>query len=186
MNDYDIYMNFINQIINRENTYWIKKVLTKDYGKIHVAIMVEPFLSYILNGEKTIESRFSKKRISPFEKVERKDIIFLKQSGGGIRAVFEAGEVLSFDQLDPQKILDLRKHYNNRICGSEEFWARKNFSVYATLIEIKELFSLEEIKVSGKNRQSWITLDTAIQHNPDIAKAFYRAGYIENQGHGIQ
>ena len=35
-------------------------------NNVHVAIVNEPFLGYIKNGKKTIESRFTKNKIAPY------------------------------------------------------------------------------------------------------------------------
>lgn len=168
INLHDVLYEILTQVVNKGNIYWIRKILNADYKKIHVAIMVEPYLSYILDGKKTIESRFSKKKVSPFERVERKDIIILKKSGGGIEGVFEAGEVCFFEQLDSQGVLELKKSYNSKICGDEEFWQKKLVSKYATLIEVKSLFLCEQIKVTGKNRQSWLSLDNILTRNKQV------------------
>ena len=43
----------------------------------HLAILVQPFLDLILKGEKTIETRFTKVKCPPFQKVKEGDIILL-------------------------------------------------------------------------------------------------------------
>jgi len=40
----------------------------------HLAILRQPFLNLILDGAKTVESRFSQKRISLFRKVEKGEV----------------------------------------------------------------------------------------------------------------
>ena len=45
---------------------------------IHLAIFTEPFLSMVLSGEKTIESRFSRNRCAPYGEINDGDIILLK------------------------------------------------------------------------------------------------------------
>ena len=37
---------------------------------VHLAILLEPYLQYILDGTKTVESRFSKNRIAPYKMVD--------------------------------------------------------------------------------------------------------------------
>ncbi len=37
--------------------------------RAHLAVMHEPYLSYVLEGRKTIESRFSRHRVAPFDQV---------------------------------------------------------------------------------------------------------------------
>ena len=45
---------------------------------LHLAIVAQPFYSYMLSGKKTIESRFSINKCSPYLKVKDKDIMFIK------------------------------------------------------------------------------------------------------------
>src|SRR4029077_16030744 len=47
----------------------------------------QPFLSLVLNGPKTVESRFSRNRCAPFGEVEGGDIILLKEVSGPIRGI---------------------------------------------------------------------------------------------------
>lgn len=148
--------DILKQTVEKENLYWKAKLLNADYGRAHMAIMIEPYLSWVLSGKKTIESRFSQRRTAPYNKVKKRDIILLKKSGGDIMGVFEAGAVYYYDSLDPYSISALKNQYNERICGSDEFWQSRQICKYASLIEINALFVLEPIKVKYKNRSSWI------------------------------
>lgn len=151
--------NVLKQAAEKENLYWKAKLFNADYGRAHMAIMIEPYLSWVLSGKKTIESRFSQRRIAPYDKVKKRDIILLKKSGGNIMGVFEAGSVYYYDSLDPYSISALKNQYNEKICGSDEFWQSRQICKYAALIEINALFVLEPIKVKYKNRSSWIVGD---------------------------
>src|SRR5215210_2794220 len=51
---------------------------------IHLAVFVEPFLDYVLDGSKTVESRFSVNRCAPFGKVSPGDMVLLKRAGGPV------------------------------------------------------------------------------------------------------
>lgn len=68
-----------------------------DETTIHLAVFSEPYLDYIINGKKTIESRFSKNRSLPYQKVKTNDIIIIKQSSGPVVGYFRAGECLFYD-----------------------------------------------------------------------------------------
>src|SRR5882757_5711201 len=54
---------------------------------IHLAVFVEPYLSFVLEGKKTVESRFSVNRHAPYEQVRSGDLIVLKKSSGPICGV---------------------------------------------------------------------------------------------------
>src|SRR6202035_5734171 len=56
-------------------------------NNIHLAVFVEPYLTFVLEGKKTIDSRFSVNRHAPFEQVKNGDLLILKQSSGPICGV---------------------------------------------------------------------------------------------------
>lgn len=45
---------------------------------IHLGIFSEPYLTYMLEGKKTIESRFSKNKIIPYNQITKDDIVIVK------------------------------------------------------------------------------------------------------------
>ena len=51
------------------NTFWTRKLTMGTPVQVHLAVMVEPYLSRVLDGSKTIESRFSRKKIAPWGRV---------------------------------------------------------------------------------------------------------------------
>src|SRR5580692_1379944 len=67
---------------------------------LHLAVFIEPYLQYVLEGKKTVESRFGIQRRPPFGHVREGDILLLKRSGGPITGVCLVGQVW-FYQLDP-------------------------------------------------------------------------------------
>src|ERR1700680_4435376 len=63
---------------------------------IHLAVFVEPFLGYVLDGSKTVESRFSVNRCAPFGKVSRGDVVLLKRAGGAVVGIARVRTVWSY------------------------------------------------------------------------------------------
>ena len=61
----------------RNDSYWREK-LSDNHCRIHLALMTEPYLSRVLNGEKVIESRFSTRKILPYQQIKSGDIVVLK------------------------------------------------------------------------------------------------------------
>lgn len=129
--------------------------------KIHLGIFTEPCLSYMLNGEKTIESRFSKNKLAPYEKITKDDIVIVKKSGGNIVAYFTIKEVLFYD-LHDYPIADIKAKYNKELCVEDTFWENKKESRYATLIKIDKLVKLNPFSIHKKGMQTWIKLSKDI------------------------
>lgn len=147
-----------NEIINNLGKQLSSKELEMiNSKKIHLAIFAEPYLSYMLDGRKTIESRFSKNKIAPYNSISKDNIVLVKKSGGDILAYFKVKDVLFFD-LEKEAIDKIRVKYENELCVSDEFWSVKANSRYATLIFIDKLVSLERFHINKKGMQTWIVL----------------------------
>ncbi|MDP9864883.1 MULTISPECIES: ASCH domain-containing protein [Streptosporangium] len=122
---------------------------------IHIACMVEPFLTYILEGKKTIESRFSKPLISPYRRVAVGDTVLLK--AGPIVASFSV-ESVEFIELNTREISRLISNYSDAICADSEFWAARTDKRYATLLGIADVRQLTPLRVDKQDRRGWLVL----------------------------
>lgn len=146
------------QIITNIQRCLTEKEMTElQKHNIHLGIFIEPYLTYMLAGQKTIESRFSKAKISPYEKIKKGDIVFIKRSGGPVIGYFTVKEVHFFD-FETTPIEYIKEKYAKELCVNKEFWNKKKDSKYATLIEIDNLKELSPFTITKKNMQTWIVL----------------------------
>ena len=151
----------------KDNTYWNNFFTTKNLDnipcRIHLAIFVEPYLSYILQGKKTVESRFSLNRIAPYQKASKGDIIILKRSGGPVFGLCEISAVWSY-HLDPKSWKHIRKEFTKSLCAQDpDFWNRRSHASYATLMGIKNVITIDPVNWKKRDRRGWVIL-----HNPSI------------------
>lgn len=126
-------------------------------SKLHLGIFSEPCLSYMLDGKKTIESRFSKNKILPYENISEDDIVLVKASGGKVVAYFTIKKIMFFD-LNYTPIEDIKIKYNEELCVDDNFWEQKENSNYATLIFIDKLVKLEPFKINKKGMNTWLMI----------------------------
>ena len=54
----------------------------------HRAILAKGWIDPILEGAKTIESRFTKVRCAPYGKVNTGDLVYMKECGGPVKGHF--------------------------------------------------------------------------------------------------
>lgn len=121
----------------------------------HLAIMSKGYIKKICNGTKTIESRFSMHRIAPFHKASAGELVYMKECGKNISAVFEIEKVLYFEHLTPEKVEEIKKEYGDSIHAEPSFWTEKKHSNYATLLFIKHPREISPIKIyNGSNSYS--------------------------------
>ena len=147
-----------NTILNELKSRLSEKELSNIKDKnLHLAIFTNPCLEYMLEGKKKVESRFSKNKIVPYNKIEKEDIVIVKKSGGEVVAYFTIKDILFFN-LEQTNISEIRKKYEKELCVDEEFWKKKETSRYASLIFIDKLYKLDSFKISKKGMQTWIKL----------------------------
>jgi len=126
---------------------------------VHLAVMVEPFLSYILDGKKSIESRFSKYAIAPFYQIEPGDLVLLKLTGGPVIGCFTTDSV-EFVALNERERERLQRHYSVAICADGAFWEARQDKRYATLVGVRDVQILDPAPVAKSDRRGWVVLQT--------------------------
>lgn len=124
----------------------------------HLAMLDGSYLSKIVAGEKTIESRFSKSRIPPFQQITADDVVFLKQSSGPIQAIALVSKVEFYGPLKPGGIDQLIEEYKEELRLDESFITLKRDSNYVTLIYFTVVLPINPIPITKSDGRSWIVL----------------------------
>jgi hypothetical protein len=124
---------------------------------LHLAVLVEPYLSFILDGQKTVESRFSTRVMPPYGRVDDGDIVLMKKSGGPIVGAFTAAAVWSYE-LDPASWRELRRDFANALCAQAGFWDERAAAAYATLVRVADVRSLPPVTIPKRDRRAWVVL----------------------------
>lgn len=143
---------------------WHRRIATQlrssrvDVG-VHLAIFVEPYLTAVLEGRKTIESRFAVTRRPPYECIEPNDYILLKKSGGPVIGLALAKSI-RFYRLSPEVLADIRRKFARQLFAQDEdFWQARAEKLYATLIELGDPVHIQPFSVEKRDRQGWVTYD---------------------------
>ena len=125
----------------------------------HVAIMTKGsgYIEKILDGVKTIESRWYVNKIAPWDKISSGEMIYFKYAGGPIVAKAEVEKVEQFDQLTLEKIhLILGEYDRARKIGFDpvklenedpEYYSKKH---YCILIHLINPTKIEEFNIDKK------------------------------------
>jgi hypothetical protein len=148
--------------------HWSAQVLADHHPGTHLAIMTGPYLDRLLDGTKTIESRFSRHRVAPFERVASGDVIFFKRAAGPITAVGLAGIVHHIDlSIVPlQKVAD---QYGAAIAPADaSFWADQARARYATLVTMLDVIRTDPLPVQKRDRRGWVVLNHALMADQQL------------------
>jgi hypothetical protein len=152
---------------------WYRRLLHQVEAKeisvgVHLAIFVEPYLTAVLEGKKTIESRFAVTRRPPYHCVDVDDYILLKQSGGPVIGLALA-RATHFYQLSPTVIAELRRRFSRQLFAQDDmFWSQRAEKNYATLIELDAAIEINPLSIDKRDRQGWVTYDRAQRTAPQF------------------
>ena len=145
----------------------------------HVAILKWPYIGLILDGSKTIESRFTKTPRPPYRCVESGDRIYFKASAGPYMATAIAGRVEYYENLAPRKIASLRKQFNDAIRGEDSYWQAKSNSKFATLIGLRHVKpTATGPSLPRSQGKAWFVLDDPAQ--PHAFQVILSDGAVRN------
>lgn len=138
-------------------TYLSDAIQPTSWIGIHVAIFAEPFLSMVLSGKKTIESRFSRNRCAPYGAIGDGDIILLKEVSGPICGLALARQIWFYD-LGAEPIDRIRHRFGAGIGADDDFWTARADAQYATLIELDVPASIAPVSCDKRDRRGWVSL----------------------------
>jgi hypothetical protein len=127
---------------------------------LHVAVMREPYLTLLLEGRKTVESRFSVNRVCPFDAVEVGDVLVLKAQSGPVVGLALV-EHTAFYVLDPDTLAKIRREFTSRICADGAFWRARANARYGSLLRVAAPLRIEPLRLAKRDRRGWVRITRA-------------------------
>lgn len=160
----------IQSVISRvmDDSFWSRRIESymtpgpMEYA-LHLAIFVEPYLQLILDGRKTVESRFSTVQCAPYRCIQAGDVILMKRAGGSLLGVSQVREV-SFYQNGSDAWTTIRDRFGAEMCPDEAgFWDRMTAAVFGTVIRLERVLKLPPLACGKRDRRGWVVLRPALQ-----------------------
>ncbi len=132
----------------------------------HVAIMNKAWklIPKILNGTKTIESRWYVNKIKPWNSLKVGERVFFKNSGEPITVSSVVSKVLQFENLDEKQFRNIMNEYGDGIQVTEreydEYYQSKNYCILVFLSDVKQLETPFNISKKGFGSAcAWMCID---------------------------
>ncbi len=139
--------------------------LSQETRSVHLAVFVEPYLRYILQGRKTVESRFSAVRCAPYGSVQTGDILLLKKAGGPVVGMCEVTQVWHYE-LDPASWQEIRRSFTAALCAQNPgFWKDRENAAFATLMRVGHVTPVAPLPCSKRDRRGWVVLRRPVRAN---------------------
>jgi hypothetical protein len=126
-------------------------------GQFHLAVIVEPYLSMLMNGQKTIESRFCRRKWVPYGMVQTGDTLILKRSSGPVVGLCKVAEVFYFD-LSDISLNAVREQFGKAIAAPQAFWNYQREAQFVSLFRVSQVTALPEIYCRKGDRRAWVVM----------------------------
>lgn len=129
---------------------------------LHLGVFVEPYLRYVLEGRKTVESRFGVHRAPPFDCVIAGDLLLLKGASGPVTGIARISHVWMY-RLSRSAWEEIRERFGSALCLDDEeaFVTSRRGSRFATLMRLTDVRPLRPIPVVKRDRRGWVVLRSA-------------------------
>lgn len=134
----------------------------------HLAIMRKSWglTDKILNGQKSIESRWYSVKYKPWDAIEAGETVYFKDSGDSVKIKAEVSRVLQFAGLTPRKVKEILDEYGNDDGIEKEkipkFFEKFKNKKYCVLIFLKNPIEVNPFNIDKTGfgaMSAWITID---------------------------
>ena len=120
-----------------------------------LGVFQEPYLTYVLEGRKTVESRLAATRQPPFGRVRRGDILLVKRCSGPIVALAHVSDVWYYE-LEGRGLQSILERFGTALCLDDGFVQAKASAAFATLMRLTHVYELSDVEVNKRDRRGWV------------------------------
>ena len=148
----------------------------------HVAIMKKSWglLPKIITGEKTVESRWYKAKVAPWDRIGEGDTLYFKDSGAPITLKTKVIKVLQFEVESDGEALDIMKRFAQRNLGVSKiprgvlnYILEKHYAILVFFDAVEEIEPFEIDKTGFGMMCAWISV-------PDVDGIKKRTNYAKD------
>jgi hypothetical protein len=111
----------------------------------HLVILRPPYLDMILRGEKTVESRLSRRRHPAATRCRAGDVLYLKRTGGDIEGRATVLRIDAYEQLTADGLRALAEVWAGRVAATEpDDWYQRmkrdaTHALFFTLADVERI-----------------------------------------------
>ena len=129
----------------------------------HIVILSKKgdIMNRILDGRKTIESRWYVNRIAPWDRIRSGDTLYLKNSGESVIAKATVKEVLQYSNLNQKLIEKILRQYGKNICmdvSEAKYLTEKNYAILVFMEDVHKIEPFYIDKTGFGNACAWMSV----------------------------
>jgi hypothetical protein len=135
----------------------------------HIAILNKKWnvLPKLLNGTKTIESRWYRNRSAPWDAIAPGEIVYFKNSGEPVTVQAAVSHVLQYEDLNRNKITEILTRYGcdgqlsmEQFQPQDSFFTNKRYCILVFLKKVKKIEPFAINKTGYGNAAAWIGVES--------------------------
>lgn len=123
----------------------------------HIVILKKWALEKIISLDKTIESRWSINKTTPYKKLKIGDLLYLKETGKEVTHTAVVKDV-KYYELSDEIIKELLSLYGKDIGVDQSYYLKIRNKKYGTLIWLGEIKKIEPFKVKKSYGSGWLVI----------------------------
>ena len=119
----------------------------------------------ILNGEKTVESRWYKNKITPWDKIKPGDTIYFKDSGEKVSLKANVTGVEQYKIRSNEHAREIMEKYSLQDLGAVEiaetikkYISNKNYAIFVHFDDVKKIEPFDIDKTGFGMQAAWLTI----------------------------
>ncbi len=134
----------------------------------HVAIMKKSWglLPKITTGEKTVESRWYKAKVAPWDRIGESDTLYFKDSGAPVILKTKVTKVLQFEVESDGEALDIMKRFAQRNLGVSKipqgvlnYITNKKYAIFVFFNAVEEIKPFNINKTGFGMMSAWLSVN---------------------------
>ncbi|MGD9892206.1 MAG: ASCH domain-containing protein [Dehalococcoidia bacterium] len=141
----------------------------------HLVILRPPYLDLILSGDKTVESRLSRRRHPAATRCLPGDVLYLKRTGGDIEVRATVAQIDVFADLDLAALRHLTEQWSRQVAATtpDDWYQRiKHDARHALFLTLRRVERFHIPRQSLPRRLPWASAWIAGQPVPDLVRHF--------------
>lgn len=141
----------------------------------HLVILRPPYLDLILSGDKTVESRLSRRRHPAATRCLPGDVLYLKRTGGDIEGRAMVARVDAYADLDAAALRRLAEEWAGRVAATEpDDWYQqiKQDARHALFLTLRRVEGFHMPRQALPRRLPWASAWIVGQPDPDLVLRF--------------
>ncbi|UCH89616.1 MAG: ASCH domain-containing protein [Thermoplasmata archaeon] len=127
----------------------------------HIVELRKDQITMLLSGSKTIEPKFMREKLPPYDCIHEDDTIYFKVKDGYAVAKANVTKVENYCNLTPDKVVELINDNKEELCPTEQLVEKAVKSKFGTFVWLNHLQEIRPFRIKhGSNGiTNWTIVD---------------------------